>query len=109
MILFLLLFLMGCQAEHPLSGNEALFAHEHAELNDAESSVLKARIEQLKSDLTQHIVIAVPTPMTQSKRFSRAFWQSKKVYLQTYLTQQGVSNQQIEFKECVTCSAIQIT
>lgn len=109
MILFLLLFLMGCQAEQATTSEEVLFAHEHAELSDAESTMLQSRIAQLKDDESQQLVVAVPAPMEQSKRFSRAFWQSRKVYLQAYLTQQGVASKQVQFKECPTCSTIHVS
>lgn len=108
MILLFVFFLFGCQAEHNLQGSALTFPAQQTQLSEPEKQQLQAQIKQLKQDVAERLMVSVPTPMEQSQRYTRALWESRKHHMTAYLVAQGITSERIEFRECSTCSAIQV-
>ena len=67
---------------------------------------LMTLVEKMTKDNQAMLTINMPSPQAQTSSYERALWQSRATNLKQFLRMQGLSSNQIQFKECLSCTTM---
>ena len=67
---------------------------------------LMTLVDKMAKDNQTTLTIDVPSPQAQTLSYERALWQSRATNLKQFLRMQGLSANQIQFKECLSCTTM---